>query len=371
MPEQMLLSAIHERQTKNAPNEAKDRDPKWPLNELMGIEIETEDFAYVHDAMVELADYWTVHNDGSLRNGTEWVTSKPFAGKKLTAAIDTFFAKRRAYNMSERTSVHIHINMTDENLTIDQFRSLFCLAFIIDPAVFRIADENRKWCSYCCPLTDMSEERIGTLLSSDKKTRIMSAINGDKNEDKYYGFNVVSLRKHGTLEFRHFSCTQDKAQLELWIKLVQEIKKAGIGFDDPKIMLEMMNDPEKVAVLIRARMPETADTVLRYLDRDDAAARARYLLTVVSNKPIQEQILRVNVNAPAFDRLRKKLAGKKPAAQKKRPDDDNKHMLKKAAVAAAPNADVIAAWMKVLDNTHDQDTRAAIEQIIVALRARD
>lgn len=370
MPEQILLSAIHERQPKAAPNEANNRDPKWPLQELMGIEIETEDFAYANDTAEELAEYWVTHHDGSLRNGTEWVTKYPFAGKELSAAIDAFFGKRRAYNMSERTSTHIHINMTDADLTLNQFRSLFCLAFIIDPAVFRIADENRKWCSYCCPLTDMSEERLGTLLSSDKKSRIMTAINGDKNEDKYYGFNVVSLRKHGTLEFRHFSCTQDKAQLETWIKLVQEIKKAGISFDDPKIMLEMMDSPDSLAVLIRARMPESAELVLRYLDRDDAVARAKYLLTVVSNKPLQEQVLRVNPQAPAYDRLRKKLIAKRPAPKIKQPVDEQNYV-KKQAAAAAPNAEVIEAWRQALANTNDAATQRAIQLIIDALIDRN
>lgn len=369
MPEQMLLSAIHERQPKIVANEANDRDPKWPLHELMGVEIETEDFAYANEVAEELHDYWTTHHDGSLRNGTEWVTRYPFAGKALTTAINMFFAKRRAYNMSERTSTHIHINMTDENLTLDQFRSLFCLAFIIDPAVFRIADENRKWCSYCCPLTDMSEERLSTLLSSDKKTRIMAAINGDKNEDKYYGFNVVSLRKHGTLEFRHFSCTQDKEQLESWIKLVQEIKKTGISFDNPKVMLEMMNTPDNLALLIRARMPQSAELVLRYLDRDDAVERARYLTAVIANKPIQDQALRANPAAPAYDRLRKKLIAKKPAAAK--PKQPDAPYVKQVVAAAVPNADVIDAWKKLYNATQDEQTREAIKLIIEGLKARD
>lgn len=369
MPEPIMLTAIHEKVPKAPANEAKNIDPKWPLNEFMGIEIETEDFAYVAQTVEELAEYWTRHDDGSLRNGTEWVTRKPFAGKQLTAAVDGFFGKRRAYNMSERTSVHLHINMTNAEITVDQFRSLFCLAYVIDPAVFRIADENRKWCSYCCPLSDMGEERLSNLLSSDKRNKIMAAVSGDQHEDKYYGFNIVSLKKHGTLEFRHFACTQDKDQMESWIVLVQEIKKAGISFDDPKVMLEMMQSGDQIAALLRAKMPKSAASILQYLDRDDAVQRAARLLVILNNKPIQEQRMN-HAAAPAYDRLKQKLAARRNNNRDLN-DELPKPYVKKVVAAAAPNDLVIKKWREALDATVDQAQRDAILMIIAGLEARN
>src|SRR4051812_4055593 len=111
-------------------------DAAWPLaSELVGIEIEVEDLE--GDPTVVFPQ-WTVHADQSLRNGTEFVTSGPVGGKQLTTTLDKFFNAKFRYTMSPRTSVHIHVNASD-NMTVDQFRNLFVIMYLIEPAVFRWA----------------------------------------------------------------------------------------------------------------------------------------------------------------------------------------------------------------------------------------
>jgi Putative amidoligase enzyme. len=260
-----------------------DPDQSWPLaSELVGIEIEVEDLAGDPTAVFP---EWTIHPDQSLRNGTEFVTSGPVGGTALTNAINKFFNAKFHYNMSPRTSVHIHVNASD-NMNVDQFRNLFVVMYLFEPAVFRWADENRKWCGYCSPLTDIDPNRIVTILNENNNdARLIQAIRGANNQDRYYGFNVAAYHKHGTVEFRYFPCTDDKQELVNWIKFVMHVKETARAYEGPASLLATLITREDVRAFIKKRFPETSDALINNLDFDDCLGRVRELIGMLGVLP--------------------------------------------------------------------------------------
>lgn len=245
----------------------------WPLPDaLMGVEVEIEQQQVTTAQSVIIQQNWVTHVDTSLRDGIEYVFDGPKAGSVLSAALAGFFDSGIRYSMSERTSVHVHINMTDD-VTISQFRAFFCLMYMLEPAVFRLADENRKWCSYCCPLTDMGVNRLVGILTGDQNTFVRE-LKGQRHQDKYYGFNTASLAKHGTVEFRYFPCTADKDVVISWVKLVQECKKFAMTVGSANDIVNAFSDRARIGAVLEAQMPESADQLIRNLDLDDCAFRA-------------------------------------------------------------------------------------------------
>lgn len=250
-------------------------DSFWPLpTELIGIEIETENFRNHHDAAFNLARWWTTHNDASLRNGVEWVLSAPLAGADLREAIDAFFKGNYSYDSSERTSTHIHINASD-SLSVDQFRNIFVLMYLIEPAVFRWADENRKWCGYCQPLTDMTPQRLaGVLLDDDSSSAFVAAVSGEGNSDRYYGLNVAAFRRHGTLEFRYFPCVEDGSLVVDWVKFVMQVKRAAMQADNPLEILAHFDQHDSIEKYLTKWFDDNAPVLQRGLDYSDVVKRS-------------------------------------------------------------------------------------------------
>lgn len=246
---------------------------------LCGIEIELEDFWGDTDKVYGV---WDEHQEGSLVNGREFVLHPPRNGPELDKGIDMFFDAQFRYTGGERTSVHVHVNMLDDT-TVGQFRSMFVLAYLLEGAIYRIADENRKWAGYSCPLIDMGPGRLNKILNGQTAGVFHAGLCGKNHEEKYYGFNCVSLNKHGTMEFRYFPCTDDKKVMYQWLNLCLELKTASKAYNDPRQLLDMLRTQDDVVAFIRGSFPFSAEDILGYLDRPDAVERVRALDALIND----------------------------------------------------------------------------------------
>ena len=105
---------------------------------LVGIELELEnislgDWEYYYDTnkknALDLMKYWKIVQDGSLRNGIEFVTD-PLVGNNIIKGLDCLDylveyvnpTNNLKISMGERTSLHVHLNVLD--LTIEQLKNL-------------------------------------------------------------------------------------------------------------------------------------------------------------------------------------------------------------------------------------------------------
>lgn len=277
-------------------------DSTWPLpSDFVGIEIEVEEY---DGNSMNLYPAWTTHSDGSLRNGIEFVTSAPVGGEDLTAAIDQFFNNGHDYQTGPRTSIHIHINASD-NMNVDQFRNMLVLMYVIEPAVFRWADENRKWCGYCSPLTDIPPQRFVTMLNeNDNDAALVRAIRGESNHDRYFGFNVAAYGKHGTVEFRYFPCTTERDLLIKWVKFVMYVKKAAITYDSIPAMLHAMDGDTQLQLFMQNHFPDVYDDLWTHVDSLDVQVRVRDILSSLHVKAVNDRTpVLFTMQNPAIHRL--------------------------------------------------------------------
>lgn len=200
---------------------------RW--NELIGVELELENC----DRTPSIS-YWEAKQDNSLRNGIEYVMAQPFAGPTLEAALDAFYDEGIRTDNSARTSTHIHLNMTDT--TLDAVRSMTMIMYMIEDGLFNVIGESRKWAGYSMALSEMDPVRLRMAMSHSDPHTLLNNLAPTRNQDRYYGFNTASLRKHGTVEFRYFPGGPTRQELDSWIDLVCAVKRAAVTHTPTDLM---------------------------------------------------------------------------------------------------------------------------------------
>ena len=226
-------------------------DHRWP--DLFGIELELESVNNLAAVVDRGITGWTTHRDESLRDGVEFVTRNPVGGLQLQRAIVNYFNTGIESVSTERSSTHIHINMTDA--TVDDLRSMAMIMYVLEGPLFTVVGEARKWGGYAMPLSEMPASRLGNILCNNTH-QLASHISPGRNQDRYYGFNVASLRRHGTAEFRYFPGDPTREELESWLDLVVAVKKAGKSYTVTQIN-ERVNSPEDLVAFFQEILPES------------------------------------------------------------------------------------------------------------------
>jgi len=222
-----------------------------PYKHLLGIELELENSNVERRAMPA---GWVYHEDQSLRNGAEVVLRTPQNGLTLAQSIESFYAQKYKYTNGPRTSTHIHVNMTED--TVGTLRNMFVLAYMLEDAIFGVVEEKRKWTGYCMALSEMPPERVRKFLTAKDTQTFQSAFNG-RNPEKYYGFNIMSVYKHGTVEFRHFTGGPSKAELLDWVTLVNDLKTCALKYTMEDIV--GLATPDQVMEFVIANFPTWAN----------------------------------------------------------------------------------------------------------------
>lgn len=249
-----LLTTIGFRRRINPP---KDKHPRFPF--LMGVELELEN---VHgDLRHRGVPYWETHHDESLRNdGLEFVFEGPMYGGAALAAVDAFYAVPQDYTGGARTSTHIHVDAS--KLTVGAMRAIIGLSYILEDALFSSVLAARKWCGYCMPLTEMAHSRLrALLLSQDTATFTITGVKANANAEKYYGLNISSLLKHGTLEYRYFPGAPTKDELLSWMDYVTELTAAGLRLEDIE-PLRGIESFEQLHNMLMTQLPTWAPRLL-------------------------------------------------------------------------------------------------------------
>lgn len=197
-----------------------EREGRFPYHS--GVELELEN---VRGFDGEAPMGWTYCADPSLRNGMEFVTDSPMSGQTLINTIDRFFQYGITHISSQRASTHIHINVSD--LPLGTLRSMFVISYAMEAVLYDLVSRSRKFCGYCLPLREMGSDRIVNFLYSTYTTRVIGAVSGEGNTDKYYGFNIRSASRHGTAEFRYFPACHDEDTLKDWLDYCTSVRTAA------------------------------------------------------------------------------------------------------------------------------------------------
>lgn len=202
-----------------------DPDPNLPLPlELVGVEVELEGTERMLNPNDE---YWRVTNDGSLRNnGREFVFREPLYGVAIRDALADLqhHIDGGRPQLSERCSVHVHINISD--LTTLQLHKFLILYLIFERVLVKYHKTTRENNIFCVPFYKAPRDIavIDALMSEDVDT----IHNMFTHFNKYYAVNLEAVREFGSLEFRHMGGCLDMADVFKWIKIIMYLKKASI-----------------------------------------------------------------------------------------------------------------------------------------------
>ena len=191
---------IYELLGNHAPTTTPVMHSRYPL--AVGIEVELES---VRGPELYALNGWSVHNDMSLRDGMEFVFAGPGQGDTVAQRIDTLSTALEEFQVNPRTSTHVHVDMSWS--TTEHLRTLFFFMYAFDEVLFELFDPGRKWCGYCCTLTEMEPDKLQAVITSiadPERCTLLNVLHRQRNQDRYYGFNIQALIRHSTVEFRHF-----------------------------------------------------------------------------------------------------------------------------------------------------------------------
>lgn len=189
-------------------------EPQYKLvdkNTYLGIEVEIENvLRYDHTS-----PYWSQIEDGSLRNNGSEFVSLPIKAWRVEQALSILFADLNpSIEFTERTSVHIHMNI--RTLTLKQLESLIITYIVFEKVLFDFVGENRYNNIFCVPIVE-------TTFGSHLKTLINKKVLSFPWQ-KYTAMNAVPIWEKGTLEFRHLSGTRNIERIITWINLLLSLK---------------------------------------------------------------------------------------------------------------------------------------------------
>ena len=210
----------------------------------IGIEIEVEGRALPR---VTGKRYWTSVKEASLRGeGKEYILVKPISRKEVYYALEELYAtfKRNGTQIydSDRTSVHIHMNVLDIPL-VKVFNIVF-LYYMFEKMLINYSGEERKGNLFCLSLEE-AERGIFLLRDACKKRDLFKL---DDNAIRYASLNLKSLVENGSLEFRTLRGTGDMSLICHWIKILTSIYDFGLELKEPINILEIFSceGPDKL-----------------------------------------------------------------------------------------------------------------------------
>jgi hypothetical protein len=198
-------------------------------NTPIGIEIEVEGAGGLNEWWEN--GYWHHVTDTSLRNeGVEFVTRVGYRAGKLLESIPKFckWALRNNIAISDRTSIHVHLNMG--NIGMDKLNNLVILYAMFEDVLFDASGSSyRKHNIFCVPWSKAD-------LPTSNGLRHMVG-----NCHKYAALNLLPLTDRGTVEFRHMQTIFDSDAILNWIILLCLLRYYACRTDSAVLRKRIIN----------------------------------------------------------------------------------------------------------------------------------
>lgn len=159
--------------------------------------------------------------DGSLRNnGWEYTTAFPVDRgatiQQFKGLYDTDLKFHKdAEKHSERTSTHVHLNVS--NMELEHIKQLVLLYALYEEFFFAMVKPCRRDNIHCVPLTE-------THLPAKYSGSILQLVGA---WSKYTGLNLLRMQDLGTVEFRHLHGTSDEKELNTWLHVLENLCKVS------------------------------------------------------------------------------------------------------------------------------------------------
>jgi len=199
-----------------------------PVAGDFGIEVEVEG----RNLVVINNEVWKTERDGSLRGeAQEYILTKPLPRNKIRKALDLLSHRLRnaELNFSSRTSVHVHMNMTD--CSYNQILNTVYTYLLLEEPLVTYCGKARRGNRFCLRLQDA--EGIMDILTFLFKGKIEDILRIPHDNIRYASINLESLQKYGSLEFRAMKGTLDPETLDTWVEAIHRIKEFSKNVESP------------------------------------------------------------------------------------------------------------------------------------------
>lgn len=169
---------------------------------------------------------WTIHNDGSLRNGgVEFVLGTPCLVDEVLPLTEGLFDYLRRQGSeiihSNRTSTHVHININ--GMKVSELTSFICLWGLFEPLFVEYHGHQRKTNHFC-----LSSLETRWLPSSWEKALKTGHFVWDKGT-KYCALNLSSFNTFGSFEFRQMAGAENADSVNKWARILWALREYSKG----------------------------------------------------------------------------------------------------------------------------------------------
>lgn len=174
---------------------------------------------------------WIIHDDGSLRNGgKEYVLSVPCLIEEVEPLLDklweTFAVKKTVLVPSNRTSTHVHINVS--KMKINELTSFVCLWLMLERPLVTWCGHDRTGNHFCLTTRETS------FTGDAWRDALSSGVFRFDNNNKYCSMNLAAFSRFGSLEFRTMRACTDPTDVILWTKFLYALREeAKTTFKNP------------------------------------------------------------------------------------------------------------------------------------------
>lgn len=216
---------------------------KVRAGDLFGVEMELEGVNVGFNDMnpAGILDYWAPHPDGSLRQykghpPCEWVFNSPVKYKPAIERVNQLFdyleGNKAEIVCSNRTSVHVHFNMADK--AAYQVINMFILFSILEDLMDRYCGEDRNGNLFCLS-SRHAQQQIQWVEDICFKNRQFMF----KENQRYCSFNLASINKFGSVEFRGMRGLNKREDVIKWLDILNDFCNfACYEMKNPSTLLE-------------------------------------------------------------------------------------------------------------------------------------
>jgi len=205
----------------------------------VGLEIEVE--GHNLPQRVGTGGIWKATKDNSLRGESmEYVFNGPkprdVVDKYVDALFKTFDGMGSVLNVSHRTSVPVHLNVSD--LRVYDVCNIFTLYSIIEDFLIPFCGPQRKGNLFCLRMKDAQY-----VIDKFKRMLLRGSFYHVAGDDiRYAGLNLDACRKYGSVEFRAMRGLTTPGPIKQWVSILLEIKDAAVNnFRSPREMVEQVS----------------------------------------------------------------------------------------------------------------------------------
>ena len=187
---------------------------------LFGIEIEVEAEALPDED--EIPTNWRKVNDGSLRGVcAEYIfaSPKPLGKTKecIKDLVDVLHTEGENLSFSQRTSIHVHVNVAD--LELKEVLKVISLYYLFEDSLLKFCGTDRYSNRFCLSI----REAEGVLFALKSHFNQYRLTNLSLDLLKYASLNLGAITDKGTLEFRGMRGTDDLDVIFTWLDLIDNL----------------------------------------------------------------------------------------------------------------------------------------------------